>query len=265
MTVQTGTSTRNDYLDMQARVGITKHLGGFAATDGLLARCHVNTAREVLYIGSGIGVGPAYIARQYGCHVVAIDISAQMIAWSRLQAQEEAVTAQIDLAVADALALPFVADRFDAVICESVLGFVDDKQRAIAACVRVTRPGGYVGLNETLWVTAPPPGVAAQMRTFNVNILPAEDWRRLWATSRLQDRVMTVHELDTRTEVTRRIAWVGWRWALRAWGRLVRLYITSPASRQAMAQQFGSAMDSLPCMGYGLFTGQKPCEAGQDV
>lgn len=97
MTIQTSENTIRDYLDMQARVGITKHLGGFAATNELLARCHVDTAREVLYVGSGIGVGPAYIARRYGCHVVAVDISAQMIAWSRLRAQEEAVAAQIDL------------------------------------------------------------------------------------------------------------------------------------------------------------------------
>ena len=46
------------------------------------------------------------------------------------------------------LDLPFEADRFDAVIVESVLAFVDDKPRAIRECIRVTKPGGYVGLNE---------------------------------------------------------------------------------------------------------------------
>ena len=31
-------------------------------------------------------------------------------------------------------------------ICESVIAFVEDKQQAIRECVRVTKPGGYVGL-----------------------------------------------------------------------------------------------------------------------
>lgn len=42
--------------------------------------------------------------------------------------------------------LPFDADRFDVVIVESVLAFVTDKPRALAECIRVTRPGGHVGV-----------------------------------------------------------------------------------------------------------------------
>lgn len=257
MTMQTDVHALRDYLDMQAQVGITKHLGGFAATDELLARCHIDTAREVLYVGSGIGVGPASIARRYGCHVVAVDIAAQMIAWSRLRAHEEGVAAKIDLQVADVLALPFVANHFDAVICESVLGFVDDKRQAIAACVRVTKPGGYVGLNETLWATEPPPNATAQVRDFGANILPADAWRALWEASGLRDRVVTLHQLDARTEIKSRIAWVGWRWAVRAWGRLLRLYITTPAARQSITEQLDAGLDTLPYLGYGLFVGRK--------
>ena len=64
-----------DFLDIQARVGISKHLGGFEATNELLSLCHIEEAREVLYAGSGIGVGPAYIARTHGCRVIGVDIS----------------------------------------------------------------------------------------------------------------------------------------------------------------------------------------------
>lgn len=263
MTIQTRENTIRDYLDMQASVGITKHLGGLAATDALLARCHVDTAREVLYVGAGIGVGPALIARRYGCHVVAIDISAQMIAWSRIRAREEGVATQIDLAVADALALPFGPDRFDAVICESVLGFIDDKEQAIAACVQVTKPGGFVGLNETLWVTPPPPDVAAQVHDFAIP--SADEWRARWERSGLRDRAVTVHTLDIRAEIRGRIAWVGRRWALRAFGRLLRIYLTDPAARQSIAQQFGSGMEMLPSMGYGLFTGKKDGDYGPET
>ena len=35
--------------------------------------------------------------------------------------------------------------RFDLVLVESVIAFVEDKDRAIAECVRVTRAGGLGG------------------------------------------------------------------------------------------------------------------------
>lgn len=92
--------------------------------------------------------GRIYIARKYSCYVVGIDKSAQMIAWSRQRAREEGVAGKVEFQVADVLALPFVADHFELVFCESVLNFVADKPQAISELVRVTKPGGHVGINE---------------------------------------------------------------------------------------------------------------------
>jgi hypothetical protein len=41
------------YLDMQAYVGITKHNGGFEATNELLSLCHIEAAQELLDVGCG--------------------------------------------------------------------------------------------------------------------------------------------------------------------------------------------------------------------
>ena len=133
-----------EYLDMQAEVGITKHPGGHAVTDALLPRCRVESAQEVLYMGCGIGVGPAYIALKYPCRVVGVDISEKMVAWSRLRARQEGVADRVTCQVADVLSLPFDTGRFDAVLVESVLAFVDNKARALQECLRVTRVGGCV-------------------------------------------------------------------------------------------------------------------------
>jgi arsenite methyltransferase len=127
---------RVQYLDLQAEVGITKHVGGFAATDQLLSLCHIENAKEVLNVGCGIGVGVAYIAHKFGCRVMGVDISEKMITWSRLRAWEEKVEDKVEFRVADVLDLPFEDDRFDAVIVESVFGFVEDKPRAIRECIR---------------------------------------------------------------------------------------------------------------------------------
>jgi cyclopropane fatty-acyl-phospholipid synthase-like methyltransferase len=64
------------FLDMQAAVGVTKHIDGFEAINELLSLCHIEEAREVLNVGCGVGAGSAYIARRYGCREVGIDLSA---------------------------------------------------------------------------------------------------------------------------------------------------------------------------------------------
>jgi len=95
----TGKNASSDvnFLDMQAQVGITKHIGGIEATDELLSLCHIADAREVLNAGCGIGVGSAYIAKKYSCRVVGVDISERMIEWSRQRSREERGEAQVDM------------------------------------------------------------------------------------------------------------------------------------------------------------------------
>lgn len=102
-----------NYLDFQAYVGVTKHNGGFAATNELLSLCHIEGAREVPNVGCGIGVGSVYVAKRHSCRVVGVDILEQMIEWSRLRAQEARVEDKVEFRVAEALDLPFDADRFD--------------------------------------------------------------------------------------------------------------------------------------------------------
>ena len=246
------------FLDMQAAVGITKHIGGFAATDELLSLCHIDDARTVLNVGCGIGVGPAYIARKHGCRVVGVDISAQMIAWARRRANEAGVADKVDLPIADVLALPFPAATFDVVTCESVLIFVADKRQAIQECVRVTKPGGYVGINEGFWFEEPTPEMAARVSAAIGPAIPTlADWQVLWAASGLQERVVRSRQIDARAEVKDRIQWIGWPWLLRAWARALRLIVTQPGIRQLVKQQFAVSAKMLENLGYGLMVGRK--------
>ncbi len=246
------------FLDMQAAVGVTKHIGGFEATNELLSLCHVEGARQVLNVGCGIGVCSTYIANKYGCHVVGVDISEKMIEWSRRRAREERVETKVEFRTADVLDLPFEGDRFDIVFAESVLIFVEDKARAIRECVRVTKPGGYVGLNEGFWTEQPSPELVALARDAVGPCVPTiETWQVLWEASGLQERVVRTRQVDARTEVKSRIQWIGWRWLLRAWGRALRLYIANPAIRQSIKKQFDVPPEVFQYLGYGLFIGKK--------
>ena len=258
MTVEKNASSGVNFLDMQAHVGITKHMGGIEATDELLSLCHIENAHEVLNVGCGIGVGPAYIAKKYNSRVVGVDISEKMIEWSRQRAREERVETKVEFRTADVLDLPFEADRFDVVFAESVLVFVEDKARAIRECVRVAKPGGYVGLNEGLWIKQPSPEMVARVKDAIGPFIPTnETWQALWEASGLQERVVKICQVDARTEVKSRIRWIGWRWLLGAWGRGLRLYVTNPAVRQSIKEMFDVPPEVFEYAGYGLFAGRK--------
>jgi len=247
------------YLDVQAEVGITKHLGGFTATDELMALCHIADAKEVLYVGAGIGVGPAYIARKFGCRVVAVDISEKMLAWTAQRADEDGVADKVETRLANILDLPYNDNRFDAVIVESVAAFVEDKAKAVQECRRVTRPGGYVGFNEVFWTEKPSPETIEAYRRIQMSesLILLKEWQAIWDASGLQEQAIKVYKIELRKEIKDRMQWVGRRWWLRAVGRLIRLYFTNPVARQSIKIQTRETSDSFRLMGYGLFVGKK--------
>jgi ubiquinone/menaquinone biosynthesis C-methylase UbiE len=248
------------YLDMQAYVGITKHIGGREATDALLALCHVEQVRNILNVGCGTGLTSAYVAGKYKCHVMGADISEKMIAWSRQRAREKHVTGNVNFRVADILDLPFETNRFDVVIVESVVAFVEDKQRALSECIRVVRPGGYVGLNESFFTQRPTPELTHMLQRTCGGVEPPlqATWQTLWDESGLEDRVGRICTIDARREIRGRLQWIGLRWSLKAFARLGYLYLTRPEARSSIKEQFGSSADSLETMRYGLFVGRKP-------
>ncbi|MBA7710182.1 2-methoxy-6-polyprenyl-1,4-benzoquinol methylase [subsurface metagenome] len=145
------------YFDLQAKMGFTKHMGGLKATRELIELCHTNKDKYVLDVGCGVGITACNIVKRYSCKVVGVDISEEMIARSNERAKRKGVEGRIEFQVADAQNLPFQDALFDVVISESATAFLEDKQSAINQYVRVTKPGGYIGLNETTWIKGMPP------------------------------------------------------------------------------------------------------------
>jgi SAM-dependent methyltransferase len=246
------------YLDIQAAVGISKHMGGYPATDELHRLIALHQAAEVLEIGCGIGVGPVYIAQKFPCQVVAVDISERMLAWARQRARRAGVRERIHFQRADVLDLPFKDNRFDAVLIESVLAFIPQKGVAIQEMIRVTRPGGHIGLNETYWASQPDPALLAQSFSIGTEILSEHDWRQIWDATGLEARLIQTYKLDTRGELRDRIGWIGWRSILPAWGRVLKLMLTRPAARRAIREQLDAPTGLIEALGYGLFVGRKP-------
>ena len=178
------------YLDIQAVAGVTKHVGGYAATDELHRLCHLSEAKEIMEVGCGIGVGPAYIAKRFDCRVVAVDISEKMLAWARQRAQREGVLDRITFRQAGVRDLPLEDDRFDAVIVESVLAFVADKDAAVRELIRVIRPGGYLGLNESYWTQELTGDLIQHSAYLGSAMITEAEWRAIWEAAPLEARVI---------------------------------------------------------------------------
>jgi ubiquinone/menaquinone biosynthesis C-methylase UbiE len=252
------------FFDFAAEVGLTKHLGGLEATEELIALCHIDEGKYVLDVGCGAGTTPCFLVRKYGCRVVGVDISEKMVQRSRERASREGVADRASFRVADAQDLPFEDDTFDAVITESVSAFPDNKQAAVDEYVRVTKPGGYVGLNESTWRKVPPPpevvAWAGQDLGGAVSPLTAEEWVGLLDGAGLAEIVVRTDEVDTRNEVRGLIHRYGCRGMLGIYGRIFALYARNPAYRRFLksVRQTGVVPDNLgEYFGYGLYVGRK--------
>lgn len=246
------------YLDVQATLGISKHMGGYTSTDRLYELCHVSVAREALDVGCGIGVGPVHMAKEFDCRVVAVDLSAKMLRWAGERARREGVEDRITFRQADIRDLPFDDERFDAVIVESVLAFVEDKAAAIEELIRVTRPGGYVGLNESFWTDVPPKHLLEYSAAIGPQIVSEDEWRAIWQETALEDRTIEVLAMDAKDELRDRIEWVGWRRILPAWGRAIKLALADPSFRSAIRTQLNMPRELMGYFGDALFVGRKP-------
>jgi len=83
-----------------------------------------------------------------------------------------------------------------------------------------------------------------------------ETWRSLCEDVGLRDLLVRLRRVDTAAEIRNRLRWVGLPWALRAWGRTARLYLTEPEARSALKAFYGPGMSVFGCVGYGLFVGR---------
>ena len=99
---------------------------------------------RILDIAAGTGTSSASLARS-GAHVVAADFSSGMIEVGRARL---AHNANIEFVQADATALPFKDNEFDAVTISFGLRNVVEPKKALAEFYRVTKPGGRVVICE---------------------------------------------------------------------------------------------------------------------
>lgn len=117
---------------------------------------------RVLDVATGTGMVAQALVRRYGCRVVGLDQSPQMLAAAQARvAADERLTERVALVRGEAEQLPFDDEQFDHLTFTYLLRYVEDPGATMTELARVVKPGGRIASLEF----AVPGNVA---------------WRQLW-------------------------------------------------------------------------------------
>jgi demethylmenaquinone methyltransferase/2-methoxy-6-polyprenyl-1,4-benzoquinol methylase len=111
----------------------------------LVAAVRGSADERVLDVATGTGLVAEELVRCYGCAVVGLDQSPEMLAAARARlAREPRLAARVSLVEGEAERLPFADGEFDHLTFTYLLRYVDDPRGTLSELARVVRPGGRI-------------------------------------------------------------------------------------------------------------------------
>jgi demethylmenaquinone methyltransferase / 2-methoxy-6-polyprenyl-1,4-benzoquinol methylase len=115
----------------------------------MVATIRARPSDRVLDVATGTGLVARELVARYGCSVVGLDQSAQMLdgARARLSAKAE-LAGRIELVQGQAEQLPFEDGEFEHLTFTYLLRYVDDPAATLTELARVVRPGGHIAALE---------------------------------------------------------------------------------------------------------------------
>jgi ubiquinone/menaquinone biosynthesis C-methylase UbiE len=252
------------YLDMLAKIGYARHIGGKGATDRLIKKAGIRKGSKVLDVGSGLGKTACRLAAETGCTVTGVDIMPAMVGQAKKTAKQMRVEDKVRFMEGDARKLPFEDNSFDTVFVESVTVFAEDVAKAIAEYYRVVRPGGAVCDNEVCITQKSTETLKDDLKDLEKiftafssktdrGILTFEDWRDLYKSQfRKVDASHFVADPQAET-LERKSDGFG---AIMSMAKAMYLYYTNPEAK-AIIDTTRSMYKYVGHFGYGLFVCRK--------
>jgi ubiquinone/menaquinone biosynthesis C-methylase UbiE len=249
------------FLKRTREMGVVGHRGGLAATRRLLELCELQPGQLVLEVGCGSGYTAATIAKESGVRVVAGDRERHLLLRTAQRARSTKVAEGVAPVQLDVEHLPFADGGFDGVICESVLGFLADRSRAVWELGRVVKPGGFLANNEVTFLQPPPAEfraalAAAAPRSGGVLVVPVEpdEHRRLFEAAGFAPLTVETGDASTRQQTLDQMQIDGLRALKPMFASMFDRELRSAVYRRAMAEVQRTFEE---CTAYGLYFGRK--------
>jgi len=248
-----------DIFDFMANhVGMTViHPGGFDATRKLAESCDVDSHTRMVDIACGKGTSAVYLAERYGCEVVGIDISNDLVAQATTLAEKKGLEGKVTFRAGDALELPFLDNEFDVAVSQAMLVLVADKRKAILEALRVTKPNGRLGWLELSWKKQP----TADFLDAVSNVLCAycmqnvhtfQGWEDLFKEAGINQLAIQSFDLGN----TGMMGMLGDEGFINT-SRVMFKYMTNSRIRKRMSTMNRFFKEHTDYFGYGIYTGKK--------
>jgi demethylmenaquinone methyltransferase / 2-methoxy-6-polyprenyl-1,4-benzoquinol methylase len=115
----------------------------------MVAAVAARPGERVLDVATGTGLVAQALVRRWGCDVVGLDQSPEMLSAARARsARDPALAARLTLVEGEAERLPFAGGEFDHLTFTYLLRYVEDPAATLAELARVVRPGGRIATLE---------------------------------------------------------------------------------------------------------------------
>ncbi len=111
----------------------------------MVAAIEAEPRQRVLDVATGTGLVAAELVRRWGCEVVGLDQSPEMLAGAaRRAARDDGLARRLKLVQGEAERLPFADEEFDHLTFTYLLRYVEDPGATMRELARVVKPGGRI-------------------------------------------------------------------------------------------------------------------------
>ncbi len=230
------------------------HPGGLDSTRLMAEKSKIAPDNTILDVGCGSGLSDVFLARNYGCRIVGVDIDIGSLIKARAEAVSNGVGDRVAFKLANANDLPFQNQTFDGAIFQAVLIFTNKKKALNSVCQKI-RLGGFLGVIELAWKKPPTERIVTRVRetlcSAAVNTEVHEDWIRLMRQHNF--RVVYSDLLDHKFDFSGMLRNEGLWSSL----RIAMKYIRNKSVKEKMKQITSLFKEAHEYLGYGIYVARK--------
>ncbi len=129
------------------------HTRGKESTIEIANLAQLQPHHKVLDVGCGLGGSARYIANEYGCSVVGIDLTDEYVDVAKKLTEFVKLSDKVSFKQGSAIELPFPPENFDIVWTEHTQMNISDKEKFYGEMSRVLKPNGRLVFHDVFFGT----------------------------------------------------------------------------------------------------------------